>query len=284
MALRKMDNTPVEAPMANPPQSQMINKDHESFTKKILMVLMAVVLVYLTLFLGTLMRNNLKKYRFIGQAEQMERTFAVNGVGKVTGKNDVAETTIGFSNTDKDVAKAQETNRKVMDPLLKELKSLGIGENDLQSNYTIYPEYDYTPERGQQLRGFRVTNNIIVKIRDLTKVTAVLALPSKFGANEVSGLNFTIDDTENLRNDARLEALADAKSKARQLAENLGVVLGEVVSYSEYEATAYPYSMNQMTFAKEGVGGGGPTEIATGSREVNMGVTVVYKIYSNQSW
>lgn len=267
-----------------PPRVEV--RDKESFIKKILMVLLAVALVYLTLFLGTLMRNNIKKYYYIGQAEQMERTIVVNGSGKVTGQNDLAVTTIGFSNTDKDVAKAQETNRKVMDPLLKELKALGIEDKDLQSNYSLYPEYEYTPERGQQLRGFRVTNNVIVKIRDLTKVAVVLALPTKFGANEVSGLNFTIDDPENLRNEARLEALADAKSKAKQLAENLGVSLGEIISYADYDAsTSYPYPMNQMAYAKEGLGGGGgPTEITTGSREINMGVTIVYKIYAQRSW
>ena len=38
----------------------------------------------------------------------------VSGYGKVTGSNDIAQTTIGFSNTDKDIAKAQAANNKVM--------------------------------------------------------------------------------------------------------------------------------------------------------------------------
>jgi uncharacterized protein len=271
MALRKME--------------EECHHDKESFTKKILMVLVAVTLVYLTLFLGTLMRNNLKKYQYIGQAEQAEHTIAINGTGKVSSKNDLAVTTVGFSNVDKDVAKAQEANRKVMDPLMKELKSMGIEEKDLQSNYTIYPEYDYSTA-GTQLRGFRVTNNVTIKIRDLTKITAVLGLPSKYGANEVSGLSFTIDDPENLRTEARTKAVADAKNKAKKLAESLGVTLGEVVSYSDYDTAPIPpiYYGRDMAMVKEGLGMGGPTEIATGTGEISTNVTIVYRIYPKYRW
>ena len=60
----------------------------------------------------------------------MERTISVNGFGKVVGSNDIAVTTIGHSNTDKDVAKAQADNKKVMDKIAADLKTMGIEDKD----------------------------------------------------------------------------------------------------------------------------------------------------------
>lgn len=276
MALRKLDEMPDRAPNAMP-----VAREHAEFGKRILMVLVAVVLVYLTLYLGTLMRNNIKKYNYIGQADAMERTIAVNGVGKVSAKNDIAMTTIGFSAVDKDVAKAQAANSKVMDPLLKDLKAMGINEKDLQSSYSINPEYNYTPEKGQQLTGFRVSNSVTVKIRDLTKVTEVLSLPSKHGANEVNGLSFTIDNPEDLRDQARAKALVEAKEKAAMLAKSLGVYLGEIVSYGDYDSPtdyyAPMYASRDMLMSEKAAVG--PGEIATGGKDISVSVTLVFKMY-----
>lgn len=277
MALRKIN----EQPPASPESSQRTEYLSDGFGKKIIVILVGVLLVYLTLYVGTLMRNNVKKYHFIGQSDQMERTITINGTGKVNGVNDIAVTTIGYTVVNKDVSVAQAENKKVMDAVFAELKKLGIEDKDLQSNYTIYPEYTYTQDRGQELRGYRVTNNVTVKIRDLEKITSVLSLPAQFGANEVSGLSFTIDDVEALRSQAREKALVDAKEKAYELARSLGVSLGEVVSYNEYanggEPPYYPvYGRGgMMDMQKEAA----PAQIASGSQDVSMEVSITYTIF-----
>jgi multidrug efflux pump subunit AcrB len=92
------------------------------------------------LLFGTLIRNNIKEYNFIGKADKMERSFTINGYGKVTGNNDIAVTSIGYSNTDKDVSVAQAANKKVMDSVSNELKRIGIDDKDLQTDYSIYPD------------------------------------------------------------------------------------------------------------------------------------------------
>jgi uncharacterized protein YggE len=251
-----------------------------TYGKKIIMVILAVLLLYGIFYIGAVGRNAVKSYQFIGKAPQNERSISINGYGKVTGRNDIAVTTIGFSNTDKEVGVAQTENKKVMDKVMIDLQQLGIEDKDLQSNYMIYPEYNYTQDKGTQLKGYKVTNNITVKIRDLSKVNEVLNLAGKYGANEVSGLNFTIDDPENLKKEAREKALSDAKEKAQILANNLGLKLGSVMYYSEYEAT------NDSYYAKSFMGaeGGGigsdyaPEVAAGGSKDVVMNVNVTYEI------
>jgi uncharacterized protein YggE len=251
-----------------------------NFGRKILWTVLGIFLVYGVFYVGTLIRNNLKEYNYIGRAPRMERTVSVNGFGKVTGNNDIAQTTIGFSNTDRDIAKAQADNKKVMDQVYADLKKMGIAEKDLQANYSIYPEYNYTQERGQELKGYKVNNSLTIKIRDLNKISEVLGLAGKYGANEVSGLSFTIDDPENLKMEAKQKALADAKVKANALAQALGVRLGGVISYYESEVGGDYYAPKYDMAT--GMGGvmnmAAPAAVPSGSKDVAMNVTIIYEI------
>lgn len=251
---------------------------HSCFGKKIMKTLLGILLVYIIVFVGTEIRLNGKKYNYVGKADKMERTIVVSGYGKVNGNNDIAVTTIGYSNTDKDVAKAQADNKKVMDQITNELKAFGVAEKDLQSNYTIYPDYNYTQQKGQELVGYKVTNQLTIKIRNLAKIPQILGLAGKYGATEVSGLNFTIDDPENLKMEARAKALADAKSKAQYLSQKLGVRLGSVVSFNEYEGVSdIGYPMKTMAFGTA-EGGGGPDSVSSGSKDVAMNVSLTFEI------
>lgn len=291
MAINKMEPLKKEEGCCGGSFHKSMGCCHGGFVKKIMATLMGVLLVYLIFFVGTVVRNNIKKFDYIGKADRMERTITVNGYGKVNGNNDIAMTTIGYSNTDKDVAKAQADNKKVMDQVMSDLKKLGIADKDLTTNYSIYPEYNYTQDKGQELKGYRVSEQIAVKIRDLSKISAVLNLAGKYGATEVSGLSFTIDDPENLKAQARTKAVADAKARAQVLSASLGVKMVSVVSYYENEGSNgyYPMASKSMELGLGGIGGGvvAPADVAAGSRDVIMNVSVTYEIspaYSYKRW
>ncbi len=254
-----------------------------AFAKKILWTLMGVLLVYVIFYVGTLIHNNIKTYQTIGQADKSERTITVNGTGKVTGSNDIAVTSIGYGNTDKDVALAQKNNKRVMDPIVAELRRLGIADKDLKTTYSIRPDYTTVPEKPPQLNGYRVESGVQVKIRDLSKIAAVLSVPGKYGATEVGDIEFSVYDSDDLKTLARDKALADAKAKAVQLAASLGVRLKEVVAYNEYEGSDYPIMYNaapmrSMTDMVASIPSSGPDLIAAGSKEVVMNVSVTYEI------
>ena len=287
MPIPKFVRPPQPPPMpmknyseVNSNNSCYCNKFGSWFIKKLLMTFVAILLVYGIFYVGTLIRNNIKQYDFIGKADRVERTITVNGSGKITGNNDIAMTTVGYSNVDKDIAKAQLDNKKVMDKVFDALKSLAIADKDLQSNYSVYPEYNYTQDKGQQLIGYRVSNQVSVKIRDLSKIPDVLGLVGKYGATEISGLNFTIDDPDSLKAQARDKALTDARSRALILVNSLGVKLGGVVAYNEYEGGIdYPMPLySSKAVVGMGVGGTAPEVVAGGSKDVTMNVSVTYEI------
>src|SRR3989339_179168 len=258
-----------------------------SLGKKVLMTLFGVLLVYGIFYIGTLMRNNIKQYYYIGQADKMERTIIVAGFGKITASNDVAVTTLGFSNTDKDVAKAQADNKAVMDKVFADLKGMGVEDKDVQTDYRVYPDYNYTQDKGQVLKGYRIENKLTIKIRDLTKTSQILGLVGKYGLTEVAGLSYTIDDSESIKATARAKALANAKVKAQELAAQLGVNLGNVVSYNEYEGGNSYYPMKaavpEMMLGMGGVDTS-PANISSGSQDVAINVNVVYEIMPQTWW
>jgi len=249
------------------------------FGRKIIITLVGILLVYVIVLVGSMVRNNLQKFNFIGKADRMERTITVQGLGKVTAKPDIAVTTMGMIANAATVAEAQQKNTDTMNKLIEKLKALGIDSKDIQTtNYNIYPQYNYTQDKGQELRGYEVNQSVTVKIRDLSKANNVLALAGEVGANSVGGLQFTIDDDDVYKAEARRLALQEVAEKSKALTSMLGVRVVGIVAYSEYDGGGGPIYMKSM--AGE-IGGGGsvpaPT-IESGSMDVTMNVSLTLEI------
>lgn len=97
------------------------------------------------------------------------------------------------------------------------------------------------------------------------------------GANQVGGINFVIDDEDAVKEEARKQAIEKAKEKADQIAKDLGVSFGRLVSF--YESSGdFPIYRSYMA---EGVGGGEPApapEIPSGENKVTVTVNLTYEI------
>ncbi len=116
-----------------------------------------------------------------------------------------------------------------------------------------------------------------VKIRDLAKISPILERAGTLGANQISGLSFTIEEPKLLAQEARLLAIGDAKEKASKLAGALNVRLGKVVSFYE-EGGSIPPPV--PVFTRGAIGGevSVAPQIETGTTDVISNVTVTYEI------
>ena len=245
--------------------------------RKFFITFVLIILAYIIVWLGTVIRNNIREYNYIGQADRQERTLTLDGQGKVVTRPDVAATTMGMSVEGASVAEAQAENTKVMNNLISRLKALGIEDKDIKTtNYNIYPVYDYLEEKGTVQRGYNVNQNVTVKIRDLEKVNAVLALAGEVGANNVSGLEFTVDDMEVYLAEARTDAMDKIIAKLNNLRSLLGVEFVNVVSYNEYSGATGPYPIYEKAL-DYGIGGAAPT-IEPGSTDITLNVSIVFEI------
>lgn len=237
----------------------------------------AIVGVALTVYIATLVVSNIKKFSYIGAPTPPSRTLTISGSGKIIATPNIGVTNIGLVTEKADVAAAQQENSQKMNKLLVALKELGIKDEDIRTTqYQIYPKYSYEEKKGSQITGYSVTQSVEVKIRDLTKISQVLARAGEAGANQVSGITFTIDEQKNLRAQAREEAVKDAKEKASKLATQLGVTLGDVITFSESAGITPPEPRYMMM--KEMGGVGDAPDIQSGSLEIISNVDVTFEL------
>ena len=89
-----------------------------------------------------------------------------------------------------------------------------------------------TPGRtgAPQITGYRASNRVTIKVRDVTKVASVIDTLVGAGANEVGGINFIVTQASKALDEARAKAVADARRKAEIYAKAAGVTLGEPLS------------------------------------------------------
>ncbi len=248
--------------------------------KKILGTFVGILIVYLIVFFGVLIRNEMRKYDFIGQADKPERTIRVEAEGKVSVKPDIAMTTMGMTTEAATVAEAQQKNTEVVNTLVNRIKELGIDAADIQTqDYTVYPAYNYPTDGSKpELRGYTISQNVAIKIRDLTKANEVLGLAGEVGATNVSGLEFTIDDKDAYLEAARAEALKKVSQKAAALSSKLGLRLSGIVSYDEYEASNESYYGAKMyDVSIESAGNAPQIEVGTNDVVLHVGVTFELK-------
>ena len=204
-------------------------------------------------------------------------TFQVSGEGKVTGVPDVAFVTVGIQASGTTVKAAQDQINSTINKIAEALKSIGIGSKDIQTtNYNINPNYDFR-EGGQRITGYSASTNLSIKVRQIKKVNEVIDAATADGANQVGGVNFDIDDRTKLENEAREEAVADAKEKAENAAKIAGFKLGRIVNYSE-NLGDFPGPIPLRAMAVGSAEDSQATQVEPGSTDVTVNVTLSYEI------
>jgi len=197
----------------------------------------------------------------------------VTGSGSVSGKPDVALLNLGVSTERASVTEAREEAAVAMQKVIDSLRANGVAENDIQTqHFSIQPQFDFIDGK-QLLRGYRVTNMVSIKVRDLNKIGEAIDGAAAAGGDiiQVQSIRFTIDDPTELQAQARMKAMQDAQAKAQTLAQEGGVRLGKPVSISEVIGFSSPVSFGKAEEFST-------TPIEAGELEVAVTVTVIYSI------
>jgi len=208
-------------------------------------------------------------------APEAQNAISVSGEGRVSAEPDMAEIIIGVESRAPTAKKAASQNSEDMNEVMAVLEEMGIAEEDIQTvDYSIRAEMDYRGDEGPEVVGYVVTNAVRVKVRDLDLVGDLLDEVTEAGANNIYGITFTIEDPRPFQEQAREMAVADARSKAGQLAEAADVRLGDLLSLNEYIIGGPVYVERA---AAEGMGGGAPP-ISPGQLEITIQVQMSYEI------
>jgi hypothetical protein len=211
------------------------------------------------------------------QAGGMQNVITVSGSGQAFGSPDIATVELGIEVRNEDVSQAITETNTAIDAITAALVDLGVAENDIQTtNFSVYQDERRNPQTGEPDGDptFIVSNMVRVKVRDTSQISDVIDAGLSNGANRVFGLNFSLENPTELRNQAREAAVQDARTRAEALAEELGVGVGQVVYVSEGGGGGpVPVMDEDMALA----GGGGPS-INQGQLSVGVTVTVSYAI------
>ncbi len=159
----------------------------------------------------------------------------VSGIGDASGQPDVVDLDVGVSVLADTVEEATSVAADKAAAVTTALTAAGVSTDDLATiEYSIRPEYDYSGNE-QKLTGYRVTNMIRARLRDIAATGSVLDSLSAAGGDEarVNGLTFAVTDETGLRAQARSAAWEDALAKATQLADLSGQTLGNATSITE---------------------------------------------------
>ncbi len=205
---------------------------------------------------------------------------SVSGTGKTTGKPDLAQLTIGVSTLRDTVQAARDQAATSLDGIVKSLKANGVDDKDIQTQQlNIQPEYDYSQNK-QRLTGFRVSNTLTAKIRDINKTSKSVDDAVNAGGDDtqIQGITFTIDKPDDLKQQARQKAVDDAKQKAQTLASAAGVTLGDPRTISETSYSPPIYAGNAAAAQDKSFAAAPATPIQPGELDVQIDVSVTWAI------
>lgn len=251
-------------------------------------VLGTVALLMIVLALGSYTYYTLKqaKYLYTGPV-----TISVMGEGEVMAVPDIGQFSFSVTASGADATLAQEASGKQINAILAFLEEKGIEEKDIKTEfYNMYPKYRYETRPcaagsycppGEQIQdGFEVSQSISVKVRDLDASGSLIAGVGDLGATNISGLQFTIDDTDMLKAEARTKAIADAREKAQVLSQELGVRFVKMVGYYENEGEPMPYRGYGMggDMMESAVKSVVSPELPTGENTISSQVTITYQV------
>jgi len=220
-----------------------------------------------------------KETRYVGQEIETKNSITVSGQGEIYAKPDLALIDLAVTTESKTVARAMTENTTKMNGIITTLKDLGVKEKDIKStNFNVSPRYEWPPSGQKVLVGYIVNQSLQVKIRDLDQSGEIIQKAASEGANEIGDLVFTIENKDELQKQARAQAIQKAKTKAEELAKELGVNLARVTGFSENQYYA-PYTDRNMGISslKESAVSAMP-QIETGENKIEANISITYEI------
>ena len=161
-----------------------------------------------------------------------------------------------------------------MNGVFSAVKAAGIADRDMQtSNLTLNPAYTYPKDQPARLTGYKASNQLTIRVRDLKNLGKTLDAVVKAGGNTINDVSFDIDKPEPLQNEARVAAIKDAADKAELYAKAVGYRVKRIVTVNESGGYApRPVAMARM------VQSDASTPVASGELTINADVNVTFEL------
>lgn len=172
---------------------------------------------------------------------------SVSARGEATRVPDVASLSAGVVTQAADANAALRANAEEMRRVMAALDGAGIAERDIRTTgLNVSPQYRRGDGESPAISGYQASNTVSFKVRDVARLGEVMDALVAGGANQVYGPNFEIDQPDEVYDEARRAALAQARARADMYAGELGLRVLRIVSVSEGGGFMPPQPMMAM--------------------------------------
>ncbi|MES2492803.1 MAG: SIMPL domain-containing protein [Pseudomonadota bacterium] len=211
---------------------------------------------------------------------------SISAEGRSTRTPDLATFNAGVTSQGDTAAGALAANSTDMARVIAALKRAGIADRDIQtSNLSLSPIY--APQRQlpdgtmtpvqPKIVGYQANNSVSVRQRKLGDFGKVIDTLVSAGANQVNGPSFEMENPDPGMDEARVEAMTKARTRAELYAKAAGLRVGRILSISESGGWAPPQPvMYRMARAEAAMAP--PPPVQAGELSLNMTVSVQFEL------
>jgi len=197
----------------------------------------------------------------------------VSGEATISVAPDLAQIDAGVTSDAKTAREASDANNAAMGKVLLALKGAGIEAKDYQtSRLSLQPQYPPNRSGPSPIVGYRASNRVTVRLREVAKLAGMIDTLVGAGANDIGGIGFSVSNASKLLDEAREQAVADARRKAEIFAKAAGVTLGAPLSISEEGAPG------PMPYRKMAAPMAAAVPVAQGEETLQLTVSVSWAI------
>ncbi|WDF93199.1 SIMPL domain-containing protein [Aeromonas dhakensis] len=165
----------------------------------------------------------------------------VSGYAEQKAEPDMLTLNVSVTALEKQGIKAKQQVDGKVAAFFGQLEGLGIKRTDVEAgNLVISPEYQYPQNKKPELVGYRAQRQLAVKLYQLDKLSELMDTALKAGLESVSQIEYGLKTPQAMKEQARLGAVEDARSKAESLAKAFGMKLGKVYSVEYCNNTPMP--------------------------------------------
>jgi len=219
-----------------------------------------------------------------------EKVISVTGTATTSVDPDLLVIQFGVETQELTARQALESNSNLMTSVVNAITTAGIKEDDIStSRFNIQPIYDSFQDKAtgrytQELKGYRVSNIVMVETKSLNSAAAIIDGGVSAGANRVDSVYFTLSPQKQLEVKDNLisQAVKNAESKANKALGPLNhkIIGVKAISLSEF-GIPYPQPVYAMDSFAKAEASFAPTPVFSSDQDVSTTANVIFLIGSN---
>lgn len=231
------------------------------------------------LFAGASFNQSLKLIN-----HESDSYFTADGEATLTLIPDQASVNLGIQVNAASVKQAKQQADQIINNFTTKLATMNIKKEQIKTTrYNLSPNYDYSTG-SSRINGYNVESELEITFSDFDALNQVIDLASQNGINHIGQIHFSASAAklEEIKNQARSQAIEQAKRNAQSLADLTGVKLGHIVNVYEHSnnyddgGRLYKQAMTLSSRAIEEKMA--TTDLHAGQQEYYHSVTIAYTL------